>query len=177
MIISVNEAKELINFDDTWNDAKIERKLKAIEQVIRSYTNNNFQARAYRRTADIIGSLFVADALIPFEVGDTVQVSESGLNKGLYTIKAVEDSTFEVNESVKEESDVLVTKIVYPDDVIDCCINLLEWENTNRKKVGIKSETLSRHSVTYFDMDSNNQIMGYPASLLGCLKAYKKARC
>lgn len=65
----------------------------------------------------------------------------------------------------------------YPDDVIECCINLCEWEVKNRGKVGIKAETLSRHSVTYFDQDASNQMNGYPVSLLGCLKPYRKARC
>ena len=174
MIISVEKAKELVNLGD-WSDAKIERKLKAIEQVIRSYTNNNFQVRTYRRTADIVGSLFVVDALTPFEVDDTVQVSESGLNAGLYTIASVDDATFTVNEAVKDENDVLVTKVKYPDDVIDCCISMLEWEVKYRNKVGIKSETLSRHSITY-DHDNNNLVMGYPAGLLGCLNSYMKAR-
>ena len=174
MIISVEEAKELITFDN-WTDAKIERKLKAIEQVIRTYTNNNFQQRSYRRTADIVGSLLVCEALIPFDVGDTVQISESGLNEGLFTVAEVEDATFTVNENVKDENDVLVTKVAYPEDVVDCCLNLLEWELKNRSKVGIKSETLSRHSVTY--EDSNSFFMGYPKGLLGCLSLYKKARC
>ena len=174
MIISVEEAKELITFDN-WTDAKIERKLKAIEQVIRTYTNNNFQQRSYRRTADIIGSLLICEALIPFDVGDTVQISESGLNEGLFTVAEVEDATFTVNENVKDENDVLVTKVAYPEDVVDCCLNMLEWELKNRSKVGIKSETLSRHSVTY--EDSNSFFMGYPKGLLGCLSLYKKARC
>ena len=42
MIISVAEVKTLIDFKD-WSDARLERKLKAVEQAIRSYTNNNFQ--------------------------------------------------------------------------------------------------------------------------------------
>ena len=174
MIISVEDAKKLIVFDN-WTDEKIERKLKAVEQVIRSYTNNNFQQRAYRRTADIVGSLFVADALIPFDIGDTVQISESELNEGLFTIETVDDATFTVKESIKDENEVLVTKVVYPDDVIDCCINMLEWELKYRSKIGIKSETLSRHSVTY--EDSNSLFMGYPKGILGCLELYKKARC
>lgn len=174
MIISVEEAKKLIVFDN-WTDEKIERKLKAIEHIIRVYTNNNFQQRAYRRTADIFGSLFVAESLIPFEVGETVQISESELNEGLYTIAEVEDATFKVKEAVKDENDVLVTKVSYPEDVVDCCINMLEWEIKNRSKVGIKSETLSRHSVTY--EDSNSLFMGYPKGILGCLELYKKARC
>ena len=176
MIISVEEIKEYVDLDG-WSDERIKRKLKAIEQTIRAYTNNNFQDRCYRRTADIIGGLLYVVALSPFELDDTVQISESCLNKGLFTVVSVDDSTFEVEEDVKDEENVLVTKVVYPDDVIDCCINLMEWEVKNRSKVGVQSETLSRHTVTYFNQDSENQVMGYPVSLLGCLKAYRKARC
>ena len=175
MIISIEKAKEFIDFRD-WTDEKIERKLKAVEKAIRSYTNNNFQDRDIRRTADIVGGLLTVEALTPFEVGDTVQISESVFNKGLFTVSAVSDSTFEVNENVKDETDVLVTLIHYPEDVVDCAINLLEWEVNNRAKVGIQSETLSRHSVSYFNMDGANSVMGYPKSLLGTLTPYRKAR-
>ena len=175
MIISVEEAKTLIDFKD-WTDEKIARKLNAIEKTIRAYTNNNFQSRAYRKTADIVGGLFVMDAQL-FKPGDTVQVSESALNAGLFTVAVVSDLDLSVEEEVVDEAEVLVTKVVYPDDVIDCAVNLLEWEVKNREKVGIQSETLSRHSVTYFAQDASNQVMGYPAALLGCLKAYRKARC
>ena len=174
MILSVDKAKALISFPN-WSDEKIAMKLKAVEQTIRAYTNNNFQDRDYRRTADIVGGLFLVEALTPFDIGDTVQISETRLNKGLFTVASADDSTFTVEETVKDERDVLVTKVVYPADVIDCCVNLMEWEVNNRGKVGIKSETLSRHSVTY--EDSASMFMGYPASLLGCLKPYRKARC
>ena len=176
MIISVEKAKTLMDFKG-WTDAKIEMKLKAVEQTIRSYTNNNFQDRGFRVVADIRGSVFVSESLTPFDVDDTIQVSQSKYNDGLYVITSTSDTTFEVSGSCNDENDVLVTKIKYPDDVIDCALNLLEWEVNNRAKVGIQSETLSRHSVTYFNQDGANNIMGYPASLLGCLKAYRKARC
>lgn len=176
MIISVEKAKELIDFKD-WSDERISRKLKAIEQIIRKYTNNNFQVREMRKTADIVGGLFVVEALNPFTVDDTIQVSESGLNSGLCTVIGTTDETFTVAEDVRDERDILVTLVKYPDDVVDCALNLLEWEINNREKVGIQSETLSRHSVTYFAQDANNQVMGYPVSLLGCLKSYRKARC
>ena len=175
MIISVDKAKKLVDLDG-WTDEKILMKLKAIEQTIRAYTHNNFQQRECRSTANINGGAFLMASANLFEIGDTIQVSESGLNAGLYTVISVEDSALDVAESVKDENGVLVTRIVYPADVIDCCINLLEWEKKHREKVGIQSETLSRHSVTYFNQDANNQIMGYPVSLLGCLKAYRKAR-
>ena len=176
MIISVEQAKELVSFNG-WTDEKIKMKLLAVEQTIRAYTNNNFQDRGYRVQADIAAGVFMSESLIPFVVGDTVQVSESRYNGGLYTVSEDGDTTFMVEEDTRDEDNVLVTKVVYPADVITCCVNLLEWEVNNRGKVGIKSETLSRHSVTYFDQDANNQVMGYPVSLLGCLKPYRKARC
>jgi hypothetical protein len=175
MIISVECARENIDVKG-WSDAKIERKLKAIEKAIRAYTNNNFQNRAYRRTADIVGGLFVCEALTPFKIGDTVQISDSEYNSGLFTITATTDSTFMIAETVTDETGVLVTKVEYPEDVEECALNLLEWEINNRSKVGVQSETLSRHSVTYFAMDANNTSMGYPVSLLGALKPYRKVR-
>ena len=176
MIISVEQAKKEISDFKGWSDSKIERKLKAIEQTIRSHTHNNFQNRDYRRIADIVGGSFYVEALTPFEVGDTVQISESGLNKGLFTVATVEDCYFTVEESVKDEKDVLVTKVEYPADVIECAFDLLDWDLNHGNKVGIQSETLSRHSVTYFNMDGENSIMGYPRSLMGALRPYMKAR-
>lgn len=54
--------------------------------------------------------------------------------------------------------------------------NMLKWEQNNRDKIGVSSETISRHSVTYFDMTGDNSLMGYPKALLGFLKPYKRAR-
>ena len=174
MIISVEKAKSLISFPN-WTDEKIEMKLKAVEQTIRAYTNNNFQNRGIRVQADIAAGVFMSEALIPFSVGDTVQVSESRYNKGLCTVSTADDRTFMVDEETRDEDSVLVTKIEYPADVVNCCVELMEWAVNFAGKVGIKSETLSRHSVTY--EDSASMFMGYPASLLGCLKPYRKARC
>lgn len=175
MIISVEKAKSLISFPG-WTDEKIEMKLKAVEQTIRAYTNNNFQNRGIRIQACIRAGVFMSESLIPFSVDDTIQVSESRLNKGLFTVSVESgDTTFMVHEDTRDEDDVLVTKVEYPADVVNCCVELMEWAVNFAGKVGIKSETLSRHSVTY--EDSATMFMGYPASLLGCLKPYRKARC
>ena len=174
MIISVEKAKELVSFPG-WTDEKIRMKLLAVEQTIRAYTNNNFQDRGFRVQADIAAGVFMSESLIPFSVGDTIQISESRYNKGLFTVSTADDRTFMVDEETRDEDDVLVTKIVYPADVVSCCVELMEWAVNYAGKVGIKSETLSRHSVTY--EDSATMFMGYPASLLGCLKPYRKVRC
>lgn len=176
MIISIEKAKELVNFPG-WTDEKIKMKLLAVEQTIRAYTNNNFLDLGFRIQACIRAGVFMSESLIPFDIGDTVQVSESRHNKGLFTVSTADDLAFTVDEETRDEDDVLVTKVVYPADVVACAVNLLEWEVNNRGKVGVQSETLSRHSVTYFNMGAADQVMGYPASLLGCLKAYRKARC
>ncbi len=174
MIISVKKLRKHISTDET--DEMLEEKLQALELLIRRYTNNNFQKRAFRITADINGGVFISKALIPFRKGDTVQVSESGFNDGLFTIDEVNELSFTVDEEVCEERNVLVTKVVYPIDIQTGVINMLKWDIENRAKVGIQSETISRHSVTYFNMDGDNSLMGYPKSLLGFLNPYKKAR-
>ena len=175
MILSIEKARSLISFPESWSDEKIRMKLLAVEQTIRAYTNNNFQNRDVRVQADIAAGVFMSESLIPFSIDDTVQVSESRLNKGLFTVSTADDRTFMVDEETRDEDDVLVTKVEYPADVVNCCVELMEWAVNFAGKVGIKSETLSRHSVTY--EDSATMFMGYPASLLGCLKPYRKCRC
>lgn len=64
----------------------------------------------------------------------------------------------------------------YPMDVKMGVVNLMKWELNNRDKVGVASESISRHSVTYFDMSKDNSAMGFPTALLGFLKPYKRAR-
>jgi hypothetical protein len=50
----------------------------------------------------------------------------------------------------------------------------MEWEVNFRGKVGVKSETLSRHSITY--EDSSALFKGYPKGILSALSNYKKMR-
>lgn len=66
-------------------------------------------------------------------------------------------------------------EIVYPDDIKMGVVRLIEWDEKMRSKVGVQSESISRHSVTYQDQTSNT-INGYPAHLMGFLKPYMKAR-
>jgi hypothetical protein len=173
MIVTISELLTMPEFDGI-AEATLTRKLKAIEKAIRSHTNNNFQNRLVRFEAPstFAALLGVSDYLA---VGDTVQISES-INDGLYTVATVESEQITVNEPLFEAENNLVTKIAYPEDVVEGVINLLKWDVQNRAKVGVKSETLSRHSVTYYDQDANNQLLGYPVSLLGFLKPYIKAR-
>lgn len=150
-------------------------KLDAIEKKIRSYTNNRFQNINVRFFAESKGNCL--NGVHPFlRVGDTVEIGESMVNDGLYVVTAIEDGKTKLDKELFEVKRNMVTKVEYPDDVKAGVLNLMTWEAGNGKKVGVKSETLSRHSVTYFDQDSNNTIIGYPAALVGFLKPYRKAR-
>ena len=174
MIVSASDLINLPEFQGMDQD-ELQSKLDSVEILVRKYTNNNFQNRNIRFTASSEGTILNGSS--PFlKVGDTVQISESGVNDGLYVVEALDDETTAVDKDLFSVDYNLVTKIEYPVDVRMGVINLMKWEVENRSKVGIKSETISRHSVTYFDLDANNQVMGYPVSLLGFLELYKKAR-
>lgn len=174
MIISVEELRRYIQTDE--DDQALGAWLQALESLIRRYTNNNFQARAFRHTAEIRDGVFLLSTPPLFHAGDTVEVGQSVYNEGLYTVKETADGTFTVLEDVRDEDLVLVTKVAYPADVKMGVVNLMKWELEKRDKVGIQSESISRHSVTYYNMDGDNTVMGYPKSLLGFLRPYMKAR-
>ena len=64
----------------------------------------------------------------------------------------------------------------YPSDVKMGAIEMFRWNMNNKDKAGIASETLSRHSVSYFDASESNYSAGFPVSVVGFLKPYMKAR-
>lgn len=172
MIISVEELKKYITTDK--EDQELEAMLQALELSIRKYTNNNFQRRGIRSYATFEGGFLYCDTS-KLKNGDTIQVTESVLNEGLLVVQGMNEDGFPVEGSL-DEFEVLVTKVEYPADVKQGVVNLIKWELKNRPKVGIQSESLSRKSVTYFNMDGDNSLLGYPKSLLGFLRHYKKAR-
>ena len=174
MLMTVTEFRQFVETDET--DAALEARLKALELFIRGYTNNSFQVRGTGRVADVAGGLFHVEALNPFEVGDTLHISGSAMNDGLYTVKEAADSTFSVHERTRDEKDLFVTLVEYPADVKMGAVELLKYDLENRAKAGIQSETISRHSVTYQDYDAANVKNGYPVHLLGFMKHYTKAR-
>lgn len=136
MILAVDDVMKLPEFAGQ-DKTVIAEKLKAAELMIRAYTNNNFQNRFVRFTADSLGnSLFgVSDFL---KVGDTVQISQSMVNDGLYTITEIGDDFIKVDEELYKSRN-LVTKVEYPANVKAGVLELIKWEIKNRPKTGIKS--------------------------------------
>ena len=177
MILTVSELKQYITTDET--DQVLEAKLQALELLIRAYTNNNFQIRAFRAVAVAVaqGNKLMFNSPVPFKVGDTLQITESDfMQDELVTVLVVDDASITVSGELSDESGVVVTKVKYPMDIKMGIVNLMKWELDNREKVGVASESISRHSVTYVDQTGENTIMGYPVALMGFLKPYRKAR-
>lgn len=173
MIMTVAELKTFIS--TTESDSVLEAKLQALESLIRSHTNNNFQNRNIRFIASTEGSRI--NGSTPFIlVGDTVQISESGVNDGIYTVTEVHNEWISVDHTMFGVDHNLITKVEYPPDVKMGVVSMMKWDLENRDKVGIASETISRHTVSYFSMDGDNSSMGFPKSLIGFLKPYMKAR-
>ena len=167
MILELKEVKEMPEFSGL-SDSVLMSKIEAAELMIRAYTNNNFQNRFVRFVAESTGDAL--KGVSPYlKAGDTIQITKSNVNDGLYVITYVNEDSIAYPKN-------LVTKIEYPADVKSGALEMLKWDAQYRSKTGIKSETLSRHSVTYADVDANNSVMGYPVSLLGFLKPYVKAR-
>ncbi len=172
VIIDIAELKKELGRNDI-SDNSLCRKMKAVEKAIRAYTNNNFQNRLVRYEAPSDNNALLLTS--PYlTVGDTLQITQS-INEGLYQITEI-DGCVVCDGTLYPCEYNLVTKVEYPEDIIEGCINLLKWDIENRDKVGVQSETLSRHSVTYFNQDASNTLMGYPVALLGFLKPYIKAR-
>lgn len=175
MIIDVKDLMRMSEFSNM-DETVLQRKLDAVEELVRAYTNNNFQNRKVRFLAPSENGRIVGWSEY-LKKGDTIEINDS-INDGLYVVQKMNrvGHTIELDKELYSAPDNLITKVEYPASVIDGVINLLQWDVRNRSKVGIQSETLSRHSVTYFAQDASNQLMGYPVTLLGFLKPYIKAR-
>ena len=185
MLMTVEELKQYITTDKS--DTVLEAMLQALELTIRRYTNNNFQNRGFRVEADIRSGVFMSESLIPFEVGDTIMVSESDLQSDcLAVVKEVNDLTFTTDSEWADEDAVLVTKVVYPADVKLGAANIIDWQLRNQamnsgdtSNAPVASETISRHSVTYVTDASEADLsteFGVPRKHVAFLKGYKKAR-
>ena len=174
MLMTAEKLRTYIETEES--DELLTERLTALECLIRSYTHNNFQVRSIRSQSAVRDELILSPPL-HIAPGDTVQISDSLLNNGLYVVDEITEHGVKVTGGKLYDSDKnLVTLVGYPPDLLMGAVNMLKWDMANRDKVGVQSETVSRHSVTYFNMDGDNAVMGYPRSLLGFLKPYMKAR-
>lgn len=173
MIISVEKLKKYSAFD-SMNTMELMDELDGIESIIRSYTNNNFQNRNVRIYAPSESNCLVGHS--PYlKVGDTIEISNSNVNDGLYVITKIDSNSIQLDKDIYDVSNQTVTKVEYPQAVQNVVIKLLSWKVQSGSKVGVASETIGRHSVSYVQQNDSNSYYGYPMSLLAPLNQYHKA--
>ncbi len=167
MIISVADFKNLVSTDAS-NDV-LEAKLGAMEAMIRQYTNNRFIRRDINTEVVISGTSMVMTDVV-FSAGDTIDI-----NGRVLVISSIDGTTATLSTNPRMAGTFKAYLVEYPKDVVNGVVNLMKWDLVNGDKTGIKSETLSRYSVTYYDMDASAKL-GYPASLVGFMSNYRRAR-
>lgn len=173
MLITAEEVKKIDKFKN-YTIEDIERKLKKIEYAIRSCTHNQFLSKSIRFNSSIENNIILFNTQY-IKKNDTVLIKNE-FCKDIFTISEIVENGLKIKEDIINSKNNLIVKVIYPFDIIEGALDVLEWDFKMRNKVGIKSETISRHSITYYDNDSNNTVNGYPVSLFGFLKPYRKAR-
>ena len=174
MIINLEEALKL----DT--DATQET-CDGLETMVRKLTNNNFQSIKFRiRGLQLSGSTIKASSgrVDIFKTGDTIEINGTDYNDGLYVVESVSNDAITIRGGFITEtnSGAIATKVSYPADVLTGVKKLIAYDAKMRDKAGIKSETIARWSVTYYDVTAAESSEGYPVSLLGFLDKYRKLR-
>ena len=170
MIITVEELKKVSELSNI-PDEQLTVMCEGIEDFIRQYTNNNFIAKNVTfNTPSTDGKLDTVSPL--FKVGDTVLISNSKYNNGVYVLNA-NDGT--LDKELFDDDNNKVTLVKYPASIKLGVVKLLQYNAKMDSKVGISSESISRHSVSYAQ-PSSDSIGGYPSHLMSFLKPYMKAR-
>ena len=174
MIISVDTLKNIYGIYKDENADLVQAKLDGLESLIRLYTNNNFQNRNIRIECPSIDNYLIASPTY-LKVGDTVQITNSKINYGLYVIEEISENTIKLDKEWYNAEYNMVTKIEYPKAVISTLVNILSWDEKNGSKMGIQSESIGRHSVSYFQQNDQNSLGGYPIHLFNPLKQFMMA--
>lgn len=170
MILTENELVKLNKILNT--DIEYLRMLCAgLEDFIRQYTNNPFTVRNITYNTPVVdGKLESQSSLINED--DCVLISKSLYNDGVYVVDGIDGT---VDRELYDEPMVKVTLVRYPNAIKMGVIELLKYNVRMADKVGISSESISRHSVSYSGVGADS-IGGYPASMMAFLKPYMKAR-
>ena len=170
MIITVEELKAVSELSSI-PDEQLAVMCEGIEDFIRQYTNNNFIVKNVTfNTPSMNGKLETVSPLI--KVGDTVLISNSKYNNGVYVINDLDGT---LDKELFDDDNNKVTLVKYPPAIKLGVVKLLQYNAKMDSKVGISSESLSRHSVSYAQ-PSSDSIGGYPSSFMSFLKPYMKAR-
>ena len=175
MIITLGDARAI-------DDSITQEDLDAFEVAFRSLTNNSFQNKHIRfKDIEFVGENLIAvnDPIVGIKTGDTIEVNYSHYNDGLFVIEEIAGKQIKVQGTpffVANTGGSMLTLVQYPADIARGIKKLIAYDKKMASKIGIKSESISRMSITYYDVNASENIDGYPASLLSFLTKYEKMR-
>lgn len=176
MIISLEKAQAIY-------PACTQEDLNGIEQAIRAETNNpfqNLQVRFCNLRFEDETTIVVFDEVEGLRTGDTIQVSGSKWNNGLYVIESIAGNIITLNDDsrlfIGNDESAFITKVEYPPDIVFGVTKLLKYDAKMSDKIGLKSKTVSRMSETYYDQNSTETVAGYPAAMMSFIDKYRKMK-
>ena len=175
MIITLGDARAI-------DDSITQEDLDAFEVAFRSLTNNSFQNKHIRfKDIEFVGENLIAvkDPIVGIKTGDTIEVNYSHYNDGLYVVEELTGKQIKVQGTpffVANTGGSMITLVQYPADVVRGIKKLIEYDKKMASKIGIKSESISRMSITYYDVNASENTDGYPSSLISFLRKYEKMR-
>lgn len=171
MLLSLSEA-EKIDKDLEPDD------ILALEMSIINYTNNHFHLPRYRpNILSVSGNRIEIDGKNIFKAHDTIEVVGVQYYDGFYHVKEVEGSfiTIDTNLDIPFEfkGSGSVFLVNYPKDVKVGAKRILKHQAKANERIGIRSESISRWTVTY-DNPTSYSIGGVPQHLYDFLAPYRK---
>ena len=175
MIITLGDARAI-------DDSITQEDLDAFEVAFRSLTNNSFQNKHIRfKDIEFVGENLIAvkDPILGIKTGDTIEVNYSHYNDGLYVVEELTGKQIKVQGTpffVANTGGSMLTLVQYPADVKAGLKKILSYNLKMADKIGIKSESISRMSTTYYDVNASETVDGYPAALVSFLQKYEKMR-
>lgn len=176
MIITLADAQKINpNIDQLYLDG--------LEASIRQLTNNSFVNKSvvYRGFSVGTGNTIKFRKAVKYlRVGDTILLTDTGVNNGLYTVESVAGKEVTVLGSENLYDGTFVSgaayKVEYPADIVSGVKKILEYDLKMSDKVGVKSKTIARMTETYYDINSTENVNGYPSAYMSFLNKYKKLR-
>ena len=175
MIITLGDARAI-------DDSITQDDLDALETSVRELTNNKFQNVHIRfKGIEFMANNLIAvkDSIVGLKVGDTIEVNYSHYNDGLFVIEEIAGKQIKVQGTpffVANTGGSMLTLVQYPADIARGIKKLIAYDKKMASKVGIKSESISRMSITYYDVNASETVDGYPAALVSFLQKYEKMR-
>lgn len=173
MFLHLDEIKK-VSPDADVND------IDALEEMVRSYTSNKFNVPGtltHGYTVDSTNTITLNQPSDFFTEGATIELIGADANAGTYDIEAVSGQTL----TLRMPQDITlftgvytnyVALVRYPRQMSVNILKLVKYAEDMRDKTGIKSETISRMSISYIDVNAGQTIEGYPAMFLEFLNSY-----